>query len=401
MGFLKTIEYRYYPIFMLFFIPFLIITGRDFGTMLVAERNVLVYGRTDGGDGSAEDGELDDGGNAPEEDTPQRWYNMIVPLFLLIFFIFYMLVSTGSDGSPNQSFTNKIQNADSYLGLLVATMATSLCMLLLFHLELIQDGKIILPTPSVLKTVWQQYRQPSESSESTIRPLMNLHEFVETFILGMSRIFTALIVLTLAWAVGHVMNDVGANRMFSLLIVGGLDPSTLPTISYIISAFMALATGTSWGTMTIMFPLITGPTYMASNGNLNIFYATIASMFAIIWGTLPVAYGAYPNGVAIFLGFLTMLACTSLFGVKVINESGRFDIFTELYLKMNKTSPLHKLKEDTKQAYTHIETGDDIDFAKYISNPQKWFKKDTELEVNKPLEKSEESSDDAKELEKA
>ena len=245
--FLKTIEYRYYPIFMLFLIPLLIVSGRDFGAMLIAERKVRAYGRTDGGDGSREKVESDDGGNQPEEDTPKRWYNMIIPLLLLIFFIFYMLVSTGTDGSPNQSFTNKIQNADSYLGLLVSTMAVALCMLLLFHLELIQDGKILLATPSVLKKVWQQYRQPSENSESFIRPLMNLHEFVEAFILGMSRIFTALIVLTLAWAVGHVMNDVGANRMFSLLIAGGLEPKTLPTISYIISCFMALATGSSWG----------------------------------------------------------------------------------------------------------------------------------------------------------
>ena len=245
--FLQTIQFRYYPIFMLFFIPMLILTGRDFATMLVAERKVVVYGRTDGGDGSQEDVELDDGGNAPEEDTPLRWYNMILPLCLLIFFIFYMLVMTGTDGSPNQSFTNKIQNADSYLGLLVATMATTLCMLLLYHLQLVQDGELLVPTPAVLKNIWQQYRQPSENSESVIRPLMNLHEFVEAFILGMSRIFTALIVLTLAWAVGQMMIDVGANRMFSLMIVGGLDPNTLPTISYIISAFMALATGTSWG----------------------------------------------------------------------------------------------------------------------------------------------------------
>lgn len=431
--FLKTIEYRYYPIFMLFLIPLLIVSGRDFGAMLIAERKVRAYGRTDGGDGSREKVESNDDANQPEEDTPKRWYNMIIPLLLLIFFIFYMLVSTGTDGSPNQSFTNKIQNADSYLGLLVSTMAVSLCMLLLFHLELIQDGKILLATPSVLKKVWQQYRQPSENSESFIRPLMNLHEFVESFILGMSRIFTALIVLTLAWAVGAVMNDVGANRMFSLLIAGGLNPKTLPTISYIISCFMALATGSSWGTMTIMFPLITSPTYTASNGDLDIFYATIASIlsgailgdhispisdttvlsamssrcklmnhvatqapyalvpgvFAIVWGTLPVAYEVYSNSIAILLGFVTMFLCVILVGVKVINKSGRFDIFTELYLMMNKTSPLHQLKIDTKQAYAQVESGDDIDL------------KEKELEVGKPIEQSEESSDSVKELEKA
>jgi len=313
-------------------------------------------------------------------------------------------------------------------------MATALCMLPFYYLQLIQDGKTLLPTPSVLKNMWQTYRQPSEEIDSYIKPLLNLHQFVESFILGMSRIFEALIVLTLAWAVGHVMTDVGANRLFALIIVdNGLNPSTLPTLAYIISSFMALATGTSWGTMTIMFPLITGPTFTASNGNLNIFYATIAGIlsgailgdhispisdttvlsslasrcklmnhvstqapyamvpgiFAILWGTLPVSYGAYPNGVAIFLGFITMAAVVMLIGVEVINESGRFDIFTELYLMVNKTSPLHELKNDTKQAYTRIESGEHVSLGEILSNPKTWFSNVEEVESGKNLEKYE------------
>lgn len=145
-------------------------------------------------------------------------------------------------------------------------------------------------------------------------------------------------------------------------------------------------------------------------------YALVPGMFAIIWGTLPVAYGAYPNGVALLLGFITMLLIALFVGVKVINESGKFDVFTELYLKLNKTSPLHELKNDTKQAYTQVETGDDIDLAKYvsnpkkylsnpkkyISNPKKWFEKEKEVEVDTPFKQSEdEESSDDKELEKA
>ena len=102
-----------------------------------------------------------------------------------------------------------------------------------------------------------------------------------------------------------------------------------------------------------------------------------------------------------------MLLIVLFVGVKVINESGKFDVFTELYLKLNKTSPLHELKNDTKQAYTQVETGDDIDLAKYVSNPKKylsnpkkWFEKEKEVEMDKPFKQSEESVDD-KELEKA
>lgn len=51
--------------------------------------------------------------------------------------------------------------------------------------------------------------------------------------------------------------------------------------------------------MTIMFPLITGPTYLASNGNLNIFYGTIAS---ILSGAI---LGDHSKSFHIFLSYLS------------------------------------------------------------------------------------------------
>lgn len=49
--FLETIKYRYYCIFMLILMPMIIISGRDFGPMLIAERRTRIYARTDGGPG--------------------------------------------------------------------------------------------------------------------------------------------------------------------------------------------------------------------------------------------------------------------------------------------------------------------------------------------------------------
>ena len=60
------------------------------------------------------------------------------------------------------------------------------------------------------------------------------------------------------------MKTVGSDRLFSRWIVGGIEPESLPTLSFVISFFMALATGTSWGTMSILFPLILVPTYQSS-----------------------------------------------------------------------------------------------------------------------------------------
>ena len=44
--------------------------------------------------------------------------------------------------------------------------------------------------------------------------------------------------------------------------------------------YMELFVGTSWGTMSILFPLLVIPTFQASNGNAIIFYSTIAGVLS-------------------------------------------------------------------------------------------------------------------------
>lgn len=116
--FIKSIQYRYYSIFMIVFILFLIMLQRDFGPMLVAERKCVVYCRTDGGDGAAIklDEDVLEAKKEKEESNPnpESAVNFFVPLFFLIFFVFYLLVKSGDDGSGQQSFMEKIESSDSY-----------------------------------------------------------------------------------------------------------------------------------------------------------------------------------------------------------------------------------------------------------------------------------------------
>jgi hypothetical protein len=149
-------------------IPMLIATGRDFGPMLLAERKVQVYQRTDGGDGHGKESEqkaMGHGENEPRADTPKRAYNMLIPICLLVFFIFYLLVTTGDDGSGTQSVMDKIENSDSYSALLWGTAAAALLSLMMFWFQFVQDGHFILPTPAVLKVMFLPARCNRKSAE--------------------------------------------------------------------------------------------------------------------------------------------------------------------------------------------------------------------------------------------
>ena len=267
--FLETIKYRYYPIFMLSLQFLLIISAREFGPLLTAERRTQVYGRTDGGKGRTKATEKLSSGNEPKETTPVKLYNMLIPVALLIFFVFYLMVQSGTSEDVDQTFEDRIMNADSYQALLYGTFATALCTSLLYLIQYVNYGKITLIPP--VRGWFNRYIRRDHSTEYP-RALMNVRELVESFIGGMTKIFPSLIVLTLAWASGSMMQDVGADRLFSSWILSGIDPSTLPTFSFGISLLIGMALGSSWGTMALVFPLITVPTFEASGGDPVIFY---------------------------------------------------------------------------------------------------------------------------------
>jgi Na+/H+ antiporter NhaC len=229
----------------------LIMTGRDMGPMLVAERKARVYEITDGGDGKGRSGDFEGkDSNQPEDDTPPKSWNMTGPVLLLVFFIFWLLVQTGTIEGEQQTFMEKIEASDSYSALLWGTMATVWCTIIFYLLQIVHDGRLVWPNMTIMKNLLFFWRRKAKDEDAPLMPhfIMTVYECVESLLFGMARIFPALIILTLAWASGAVMVAVGTDRLFSSWIVGGLDPRVLPTLSFLVSFMMALATGTSWGT---------------------------------------------------------------------------------------------------------------------------------------------------------
>lgn len=333
------------------------------------------------------------------ECVPGQFHELDLRLpFIKVFFIFYILIMTGTVEGESQTFMDKIEGSDSYVALLWGTMASAICTLIFYLMQPVKGGDYIMPSMDDLKNMMMPGKEKDEDAEPKARFLMPFKDSVESFLYGMGRLFPAIVVLTLAWASGAIMIDVGADRLFSSWIVGGLNAESLPTLSFLISFFMALATGTSWGTMSILFPLILVPTYQASNGDATIFYATTAGVLSgsvagdhvspisdttvlsslacdcdllkhvgtqapyvfvtvvisMLLGTLPIGYTKMPNIVGILIGAGVTVAFVFFMCAPVISEHGKFDLLTELFLKYKEVrgldSDLFVLKEDTKKA---------------------------------------------------
>ncbi|MBC8277177.1 MAG: Na+/H+ antiporter NhaC family protein, partial [FCB group bacterium] len=71
----------------------------------------------------------------------------------------------------------------------------------------------------------------------------------------------AMIILILAWALGKICDDLGTAVFVSAIVKGSIAPWMLPALTFIIAAFISFSTGTSWGTMAILIPIIIPVTF--------------------------------------------------------------------------------------------------------------------------------------------
>jgi Na+/H+ antiporter NhaC len=85
---------------------------------------------------------------------------------------------------------------------------------------------------------------------------LTIQECIDAWFAGMKGMMIAMIILTLAWSLGAVTEEIGTAQYLSQLLSDRVALELIPVIVFITSAAMAFATGTSWGTMAIMLPLV-------------------------------------------------------------------------------------------------------------------------------------------------
>ena len=90
-------------------------------------------------------------------------------------------------------------------------------------------------------------------------------------------------------------------------------------------------------------------------------YAMMVALWSVLVGTIPSGRATFANWVSIVLGFVAMLFHAVFTAEFALHKTGRYDIFTELYLRCARDKEfLTKLKEDTVRAY---ETGAPVPLA--------------------------------------
>lgn len=235
--FIHSIIYNLYAISTLIFVLYLIISGRDFGPMAKAQALATNSGKLFNehkyGACAAHLSE--------EKNERAKPIDMLLPLILLVLsaVIFFPLstylasidgekITSLAQAYASMSLSDAFKNTDASVALFYAITWT----ILLSYIYFIARG------------------------------LLSLSKASASLELGIKSMVPALIILALAWCLGTIIkaapSDGGLGLGFFLSEIfkdASYLVAFLPLAMFIISAIMAFATGTSWGTFAIMIPL--------------------------------------------------------------------------------------------------------------------------------------------------
>ena len=86
--------------------------------------------------------------------------------------------------------------------------------------------------------------------------ILTLQETVDAYLNGLKSMVLAMVILVLAWSLGAIAADLSTADYVLYLTRGLFSPHFLPAMTFIVAALIAFSTGTSWGTMAILIPIV-------------------------------------------------------------------------------------------------------------------------------------------------
>lgn len=251
--FLNSIPYSFYPILAVIFVFAVAISGRDFGPMRAAEERARTEGKVFR-DGASIDPEAASDETRHKEGVPERAYNAVIPIAVLIGGAMAGLYATGS----GDNLRDIIGSADSFSALVWASLLSVIV----------------------------------AAALSVGQRILTLGETMDAWYSGLRSMLFVLIILVLAWSLSGVTDVLRTGDFLVSALGASLAPGLLPAIIFIVAAATAFSTGTSWGTMGILIPLtvplawaIMGANGLANPDGYYLMYAAVASVLAgAVWG---------------------------------------------------------------------------------------------------------------------
>jgi len=215
--FLRTIPYNYYAVMTVVMSLFLIFTGAEFGPMKLNEDNAKNGDLFTTADRPYGD-DVDDG-----NDTNGHVIDLIAPVLVLIAACIFGMVYTGGF-FEGVDFITAFADCNASAGLV---LGSSIALLFTFVF----------------------YR---------VRSVMTFQDFAACIPEGFKAMVSPMLILSLAWTLSGMTGLLGAKYYVANLLGNSAAALQylLPFIIFLVAVFLAFATGTSWGTFSILIPIV-------------------------------------------------------------------------------------------------------------------------------------------------
>ncbi len=252
--FLQSILYSFYPIFAIFFVFNIAASPKEFGPMLKAERRARRTGEVLSPGAKVDEAAVKNDQMAAKKGVPHRAFNAVIPVAVLVVSVLAGLYVTGE----GDSLRDIIGSADSYRSLMWGSLL----------------GVLVAAVLSVGGRV------------------LNLDETIDAWYAGVKSMLYAMIILVLAWALSDITTVLHTADYLVSVLGESLPAGVIPALVFIIAAATAFATGTSWGTMGILMPLVVPLAWavlelneMADPQHYFIIYSSVSCVLAgAVWG---------------------------------------------------------------------------------------------------------------------
>ena len=215
--FLKAIPYNYYAILTMVFIIVMTSLNIDYGPMKKHEDN-------------AAKGDLYTTPERPFADTAEMKFNpagkvidLVIPVIVLVVCCVGAMVFVGYQNGGHDILT-AFANTDAFSALPLGSLIALIINMVFFM----------------------------------VRRSMKFTELMDCLPEGFKQMVPAILILCLAWTIGDVTKALGAPEFVAGIVSGFGDSlhNFLPAVVFLIASFLGFATGTSWGTFSILLPIV-------------------------------------------------------------------------------------------------------------------------------------------------
>ena len=229
--FVETIPYRFYNIFMIFFVVATAVMSREFGSMYRAE----IASR--GGKSGAADFKiknLEDQIFVPKEGVVLRKINALIPLGAMIVLSVIGFYLNGYSSLEGETLEAVKAAPLSFTSIRTAFSAA--------------DASVVLFQSALFSSI-------IAVALGIAQKIYGVKEAIEVWVGGWKSMLNTVIILLFAWSLSSVIKELGTSRYLVELLSDATPRFALAIVIFVLSSFISFSTGTSFGTMGIVTPL--------------------------------------------------------------------------------------------------------------------------------------------------